>query len=123
MPLMVDYMKTMDTRNDQRAREIQASFNHLAQHQQEQFSQLQLLTSGSLIFRLETAHPPAPRLGLEPAPAALPAPQSAESSQYTSARASIAPEPEPGLKPDLEHEMPPPPKYRMCRAVRTMKAL
>ena len=123
MPLVVDYMKTMDARNDQRAREIQASFSHMAECQQEQSSQLQLLTSGSLIFRLETAHPAVPRLEPAVLPAALPL--AAGSSQYTSARASIASSPCRVASPSLpaEHEMPLPPKYRMCRAVRTVKAL
>src|SRR6266702_4338 len=90
VPVIADCLKAIDARNDQRARELQASFDRMAESQRALSSQLQLLTAGSLTFRLEvpsasvhprptarlpTAHPPAP-------------PSVAGLSQYASARAS-----------------------------------
>jgi Centromere DNA-binding protein complex CBF3 subunit, domain 2/Transcriptional activator of glycolytic enzymes len=132
VPAIADHLKTMDAR----ARELQASFDRMAESQWAQSSQLQLLTSGSLTFRLEvpsasvcsrpTAHLPTAR---PPAPLSV-----AESSQDTSARASAVASPSPAppqlqlqLQPQQgpEPEQPPeqPPAYRMCRAVKSVRAL
>ena len=142
VPVIADCLKAIDARNDQRARELQASFDRITESQRAQSSQLQLLTSGSLTFRLEV-----PSASIYPRPTAqLPtarplAPLSiAGSSQYASARASAAasplpspllppavllPPPQPQQRPESELELQPeqPPVYRMCRAVKTVKAL
>jgi hypothetical protein len=118
MPLVTEYLKTIDARNEQRVNELKASIGYIIESQAAQStqSQLQLFTSGRLTFRLEA--PQLPPLSIT------------ASSQYTSARASIAAtplgrSPSPPLRqrqrqrqPELE-----PPKYRMCRAVRTVEAL
>ena len=125
MSAIVDCLKVMDARNDQRARELQASFDRMAESQWALSSQLQLLTSGSLTFRLEvpsasvyprpTAHLPTAR---PPAPLSI-----AEPSRHASARASAAasPSPQPQQGPESESEQPP--IYRMCRAVKSVRAL
>jgi len=91
-------------------------------------SQLQLLTSDSLTFRLEV-----PSASVYPRPTAhLPtahplAPLSvAESSRYASARASAAAFPSPAppqLQPQLEQGPEQPPVYHMCRVVKSVWAL
>ena len=148
MPLLVDHLKAMDARSDQRASELQALLDRVAESQQTQSTQLQFLMSGSLTFRLE-----APRLAA--APAAAPAAAAAAallapvvtstmaSSRYASAQASVAstpprlasPPPPPGPPPpplplpQPDHDEPPnaepprPPVYRMCRTVKTVKVL
>ena len=151
MPVIADCLKAIDARNEQRARELQASFDRMAESQRAQSSLVQLLTSGNLTFRLEV-----PSASVYPRPTACPpttvrllAPLSvAESSQYVSARASTAasPSPSPLLPPvtllpplqpqpqsqpqqgpesELELDLQPerPPVHRMCRAVKTVKAL
>ena len=151
MPLVVDQLKALNAQNaqnEQRARELKASLDRVAESQSAQSSQLQWLTSGGLTFRLEApvaplalaparwpqGQPAYPRLPLA-GTRAVPAPLSvAGSSRYTSARASVrgspppppssvaSPGPELGL--DLDpRPAPAPPAYRMCRAVRTVKAL
>ena len=91
MPLLVDHLKAMDARSEQRASELQALLNRVAESQQTQSTQLQFLMSGSLTFRLE-----APRLAAAPAAAAaaaLLAPvvtSTMASSRYASAQASVA---------------------------------
>ena len=148
MLAIADCLKAIDARNDQRAREndqrareLQASFDRMAESQWAQSSQLQLLTSGSLTFRLEvpsasvyprpTAHLPTAHL-----PTAHPlAPLSVvESSQHVSARASATASPlpappqlrlQPQQGPESELELRPeqPPVHRMCRAVKSVRAL
>ena len=87
-----------------------------------QSSQLQLLTSGGLIFRLEAAQQ------LLSMPLLLPPLSVIAPSQYTSAQASIiatpiARSPSPQLQGTQELELLEPPKHRMCRAIRTVEAL
>ena len=130
MSAIADYLKAMDARNDQRARELQASFGRMAESQRALSPQLQLLTSGSLTFRLEapsasvyprpTAHLPTAHLPTARPPAPL---SIAESSRHASARASAAasPSPQPQQGPESESEQPP--IYRMCRAVKSVRAL
>ena len=132
MPLLVDHLKAAEARNEQRASEAKALLDRVAESQQAQATQLQLLTSGSLTFRLEA--PPLP-LPLPPPP---PAVSLAGSSRYASAQASVGstpariaspPPPPPQRRPGREHELELdpepqlPPIYRMCRAVKTVKAL
>ena len=149
VPAIADGLKALDAR----ARELQASFDRMVESQWAQSSQLQLLTSGSLTFRLEvpsasvyphptahlpTAHLPTAHLPTAHLPTAHPlAPLSvAESSQYASARASgvasllpappqLQPQPQQGQGPESELELQPkqPPVYRMCRAVKSVQAL
>ena len=107
----------------------------MAESQWAQSSQLQLLTSGSLTFRLEvpSARPPTAYLPTALAPLSI-----AGSSQYASARASAVASPSPappqlqpqpqlqqGPESELELKLPPkqPPVYRMCRAVKSVRAL
>ena len=103
MSAIADYLKAMDARNDQRARELQASFDRMAESQRALSSQLQLLTSGSLTFRLE-----APSASVYPRPTARPPTllSIAESSRHASARASAAasPSPQPQQGPESEPE-------------------
>jgi hypothetical protein len=129
IPLLADHLKAIDARSEQRARDIKELIDGIAESQSTHSLQLQLLITGGLTFRLET---PKQLQQLLPSP----------SSKNTSAQASIAvtpragspglspslqlqlqlqqpqPEPEPEREPDLE-----PPRYRMCRAVRTVEAL
>src|SRR5208282_6873845 len=87
-----------------------------------QSSQLQLLTSGSLTFRLEV-----PQQQPQQQQLLLPLP----SSRYVSAQASIvatplACSPSPQLQQEQQQQLLlllEPPKYRMCRAVRSVEAL
>src|SRR5208282_174721 len=53
MPMLTDYLKATNAQNEQRVNDLKASINSIAQSQSTQSSQLQLLTSGSLTFRLE----------------------------------------------------------------------
>ena len=123
MSLVMNYMKIMNAQNDQQVCEIQTSFNHMTECQQKQFSQLQLLTSDSLLFQLKTAHSAADRLELASA---------AESSKYTSACVSFASSLSHVASSllsspselELEYEMPSLSlKYHMCHTVRTVKTL
>jgi hypothetical protein len=153
MPLVVDYLKAMKGEINQKIGEVKESVNRVADLQQAQSSQIQFLTSGGLTFRLDAppaapwprgqpAHPrllmgveSRPGLALTPAPPPL---SVAGSSRYTSAQASVTNSPssiaspasplppptsqvEPDPELDLEREQPP--TYRMCRAVKTVKAL
>jgi Transcriptional activator of glycolytic enzymes/Centromere DNA-binding protein complex CBF3 subunit, domain 2 len=125
MPLLADHLKAINARIDQTANRLAESIGQIAQSQSMQSTQLQLLTSGNLTFRLEA--PPPPLL--------LPMPplHSIASSKYTSAQASIvatpaARSPSPVLQglsaqQQQERELLEPPKHRMCRAVRSVKAL
>jgi hypothetical protein len=148
IPLLADHLQALDARNEQRVRELKGSIERLLELQSSQSQQLQMLTSGSLVFRLETSQAPGglllptPRLRetaalLSAAPQSLPSlsPSLADvaSSRYTSAQASIAPTPSarsPSPSPlpaALElapaPELEPAPKHRMCRAVRTVEDL
>ncbi|OCK72698.1 hypothetical protein K432DRAFT_412001, partial [Lepidopterella palustris CBS 459.81] len=92
-------------------------------------AQLELLTSGSLTFRLEPY--PAPAAARQLAPPLSLSLSLAGSSRYTSARASAAastaPPPRPDadaeLEPELEPEQQQLPLYRMSRAVKTVDRL
>jgi hypothetical protein len=143
MPLLVDHLKAMDARSERRASELQALLDRVAESQQTQSTQLQFLMSGSLTFRLEaprlTAAAAAPAAAV--AAAALLAPvvtSTIASSRYASAQASVESTPPrlasplPGPPPPLplpqpDHDEPNPeprpPVYRMCRTVKTVKAL
>ena len=122
MPLLTDYLKTIDTRNEQRIDSLKdslkASIDSIAQSQSLQSQQLQQLTSGNLTFRLEAPQ----QLQLLPPP--LPA-LSTISTTYTSAQATpLARSPSPPIQvQERERELLEPPKHRMCRAVRTVEAL
>lgn len=151
MPLLVDHLKAMDARSEQRASELQGLLDRVAESQQAQSTQLQRLMSGNLTFRLE-APPLAAAAVAAPAPAAaaaaallMPGVTStvASSSRYTSAQASVEstpprrasplppgppallplPPPQPDHDDDPNPEPPRPPVYRMCRTVKTVKAL
>jgi hypothetical protein len=116
MPQLTDYLKAIDAKNEQRVNSLKASIDSIAQSQSTQFSQLQLLTSGSLTFRLEAPQQQLPLL----LPSIVP------SSRYASAQASIVATPvarSPSPPPQQERELLEPPKYRMCRAVRSVEAL
>ena len=144
MPVIADCLKAMDTENDQRARELQASFDRMAESQRALSSQLQLLTSGSLTFRLEVSSASVyPRPTARPLTVRPPAPLSVEeSSQNASARAGVVasplpspllppiaspppppPQQRPESEPELELQPEQPPVYRMCRAVKSVRAL
>ena len=130
MLVLTDYLKATnaqnEARNEQRANnlknDLKASINSIAQSQSTQSSQLQLLTSGSLTFRLEV-----PQQQPQQQQLLLPLP----SSRYVSAQASIvatplACSPTPQLQEEQQQELLEllePPKYRMCRAVRSVEAL
>jgi hypothetical protein len=133
MPLLTDYLKTIDAQNEQRINSLRASIDSVAQSQSQQSLQLQQLTSGNLTFRLEA---PQQLQLLLPPPPLPPLPPTALSSTYTSAQASIvatplARSPSPSLQGPSrssqsqvqEQELLEPPQHRMCRAVRTVEAL
>jgi hypothetical protein len=127
MPLVADHLKAIDARSEQRASELRALLDRMAESQQ---AQLQFLMSGNLTFRLEAPLPLAAML----APAMLaPPPRAASavgSSRYASAQASVTSTPSrlasppPPLSPESALAPEPQlPVYRMSRAVRTVKAL
>ena len=118
MPLLTDYLKTIDTQNKQRIDSLKASIDSIAQSQSLQSQQLQQLTSGNLTFQLEALQ----QLQLLPPP--LPA-LSTISSTYTSAQATpLARSPSPPIQvQEQERELLEPPKHRMCCTVRTVEAL
>ena len=129
MPLLADQLKALRAENKQTASEVKGLLDHLDKSQRAQSSQLQLLTSGGLTFRLEAPLAAAaaaaaaaavwpqgrstdpPRPPIEAAPLAL---SITGSSRYTSARASAAgspsriasppppPQPQLQLQPQLE---------------------
>ncbi|KAF2178632.1 hypothetical protein K469DRAFT_331606 [Zopfia rhizophila CBS 207.26] len=123
MPLLMDHLKAMDARgalraarseqqaarSEQQAAEVKALVSSIAESQSEQ---LRLLTSGSLMFRLE-ALPAATSTQQLPPPLSLSF-SLAGSSQYVSACANGAASPEPE---------PQPPSYRMSRGVKTVDCL
>lgn len=113
MPQLADQLAAVEARNEQRAQELKTSIEDIAQSQSTQLRQLYLLTSGRLTFRLD-----APQL-LQSLPQAQPLTVTATSSNYASARASIEPATR-ANSPALPLE---PPKYRMCRALRTVESL
>ena len=97
MPLLADQLKALRAEHKQTASEVKGLLDHLDKSQQAQSSQLQLLTSGGLTFRLEAplavaaaaaaAWPQGrstdpPRPPIEAAPLAL---SITGSSRYTSA--------------------------------------
>jgi hypothetical protein len=98
MPLLTDYLKTIDAQNKQRINSLRALINSVAQSQSQQFQQLQQLTSGNLTFQLEA--PQQLQLLLPPPPPApAPAPALALSSIYTSAQATpLTRSPSPSLQ-------------------------
>ena len=53
IPQLANYLTALNTRNKQRAIELKILVNNMVKSQAVQSLQLQLLTSGSLIFRLE----------------------------------------------------------------------
>jgi len=138
MPFLAEHLKAAEAQNEQRARKLEALLDSMAESQQAQSSQLQLLTSGGLTFRLEAplaavwpqgrpTHPSRPLM--EAAPLAL---STAGSSRYTSAQASAVSSPcrmaspplsQPEPRPEPRPESGPPPVHRMCRAVKTVRAL
>jgi hypothetical protein len=121
MPLLTDYLKAIDARNEQRTDSLRASIDSIAQSQSLQSLQLQQLTSSNLTFRLEAPQ----QLQLLPPPP-LPLLATLSSSTYTSALATPlarSPSPLPQQQEEQEQELLEPPKHRMCRAVRTVEAL
>jgi hypothetical protein len=126
MLVLTDYLKAIDAWNEQRVNDLKALIDFVAQSQSMQSTQLQLLTSGSLTFRLEA-----------PQPLSLALPSILPASRYASAQASIVATPlacSPGLllqqqqqnqdqDQDQDQDLLEPPKYRMCRAVRLVEAL
>lgn len=111
MPELADRLTAIDARNEQRAMELKASIDSVTKSQKAQSLQLQHLTSGSLTFRLETSQLPQQLHLIQPA---IP------SSIYASAQASIAATPYRACSPSPPFE---PPRYRMCRTVKTVEAL
>jgi hypothetical protein len=145
MPVLTDYLKTIDARNEQRIDSLRASIDSITQSQSLQSQQLQQLTSGNLTFRLE-----APQLQLQQQlqllpllpPLPLPSLPSVSSSTYNSAQASIvatplarSPSPSPqgpsrhsqaqaqAQQQQLERQLQEPPQHQMCRTVHTVEAL
>jgi hypothetical protein len=129
IPLLADQLQALDARSEQRVEELKQSIGQLLALQSTQSLQLQTLTSGNLVFRLEASQMAGALLP------SLPPPANGVSSKSTSAQASIAPTPSADsprecpvpagpaapATPDLPLE--PAPKHRMCRAVRTVDTL
>ena len=150
MPLLADQLKALRAENKQTASEVKGLLDHLDKSQRAQSSQLQLLTSGGLTFRLEASLAAAaaavwpqgrstdpPRPPIKAAPLAL---SITESSRYTSAQASavgspsriaspppppppLPPLPQPEPQSQLEPGSKSPPIYCMSRAVNSVRAL
>lgn len=128
MPLVADHLRAIDARSEQRASELRALLDRVAESQQAQSLQLQFLASGNLTFRLEAgpllAAMPMPMLPPPPPPAAS---ATGSSSRYTSAQASVASTPSRvASPPPPDYELAPEPQlpaYRMSRAVKTVRAL
>jgi hypothetical protein len=122
IPLLAEYLKATDARNEQRINSLKTSIDAIVQSQHLQSLQLQQLTSGNLTFRLEAPQQLQLQLPLPPLP------PTELSSTYTSAQASIVATPQarsPSPPPPLqqEQELLEPPKHQMCRAVRTVEVL
>jgi len=138
LPVLTDFLKTMDARNEARIRELGTSVSEQLNEsigliQASQSSQLQQLLSHGIKLQLE-APPSLPSVQARaPAPASflLPPPpprvtQIATESHYTSAqsspRSSEQPSPTPA-PPQQLWEQEDPPAYRMCRATKTVEGL
>jgi hypothetical protein len=114
MPVLADYLKSIDSRNEARAAElrtaieteVRAAETRLREAQSSQLQNflvrgLQAATT-AVLPRIDDSRPTSPDpAGTAPAPAPAPAPV-------------LEPEPEPELQP---------PQYRMCRAVKTVEGL
>jgi hypothetical protein len=132
VPQLMDYLKAMEGRNIQReARieqyntEIKALVNTIHESQAAQSSQLSLLTSGSLTFRLEAPTAAARQLQLQEPVAAvvtLNCSSGGSTSTLTSSSTSRS-TPSPQPQAILQAEERPPPAYRMSRAVKTVARL
>jgi hypothetical protein len=129
MPLLVDHLRAIEARSEQRARELQASLDRVAESQWAQSTQLQFLTSGSLTFRLEAPQAAATAAATTTIPPAILltplAASAAGSSRYASAQASVVSTPSRIASPLPPLPPLPPllPVYRMSRAVKTVRAL
>jgi hypothetical protein len=147
MPRRVDHLKALEARyaqqqahnkeqqarNEQQAVEIKALVTGIVESQAAQTAQLQLLISGSLTFRLEMPAAIAAIAATTATARQLPPALTLShdgSSRYTSARASPTASPAPvplsGSKDERQREpyvAPPPPTYRISRAVKTVNHL
>ena len=117
MPVLTDYLKAIDARNEVRmadlVREVQATKEHLAQSQATYASQVLGLFSTGLTVEMRAATPSLLRLGesttLTPTPTTTTAPTPAPAPAPT-------PAPALALEPELL-------QYRMCRTVQTVEEL
>jgi hypothetical protein len=128
LPVLTDYLQSAETRAEQRTASIQSSIDRVAEIQSIQTSQLRLLTSGNLTFRLELASPSASASALRSVPTLGTGPLIEEESRYASARASTGPptrisSPVAATVATATALGMLPPKYRMCREVKTVEGL
>jgi hypothetical protein len=117
MPVLADYLKTMDERSEARAAELKAAM-------EAQSARLQTLLVPGLTFEVKTAASQA----IAAATAVFPSrPEETESgdSRYTAAQSSIESSRATSLGPAPTDDAPElqPPQYRMCRAVKTVEGL
>jgi hypothetical protein len=131
MPVLADFLQSLDARSDARASRVEQALSQrlAAESDRIQTSQLQMLTSGALTLRLDLQQLPAAPLLQPPTVPAVVA-QSAAASRYASAVATpLTRSPSPGggrpqpeaLRRALDEQ--PPPRYRMCRSVKTVERL
>jgi hypothetical protein len=125
MPVLADFLQSLDARSDARASRVEQALSQrlAAESDRIQASQLHVLTSGALTLRLDVQQLSA---SASAAAAAAPPPllgdvvQSAAASRYASAVATPRTRsPSPGGALDER----PPPRYRMCRSVKTVERL
>ncbi|EAQ83148.1 hypothetical protein CHGG_10966 [Chaetomium globosum CBS 148.51] len=116
MPVLADYLKSIDSRNEARAAKLQAAFKTEVRAAETRLREAQSTQLQTLVSGLQAA-----------ATAVLPPAEGGGKSQCTSAQSSInnsrLASPDPArtyntLEPELQ-----PPQYRMCRAVRTVEGL
>jgi hypothetical protein len=114
MPQLADHLTAIDVKIEQRTKKLEALIDDMVKSQTTQSLQLQLLTSGGLTFRLEAPQPPF----------------QLSTSTYASAQASITATPcsAPSRSRSRSRSRSPslsmkPPRYRMCRTVKTVEAL
>ncbi|KAK4120752.1 hypothetical protein N657DRAFT_692649 [Parathielavia appendiculata] len=136
MPVLADYLKSIDARNEARAAELK---NELLAATAAQTAQLQTLLTAGFTFEVKAA------VSQAAAAAILLPVEERRGSRYTSAQSSInasrstspspvpgrfpagsydthtpAPELRPDTNPDPELQ---PPQYSMCRAIKTVEGL
>jgi hypothetical protein len=128
MPVLADFLQSLDARSDARASRVEQALGQriAAESDRLQAAQLRVLTSGALTLRLDLQQ--LPQQPLPPQPLLQPfalggdIAQSAAASRYASAVATPRTRsPSPAAGGALDEQQPP--RYRMCRSVKTVERL